>query len=55
MILEAVKTRGRIVRSEVVDLCDLGDYQASRLLRKLAKQGKLVKKGERRGSYYEPA
>jgi len=55
IILEYVKAYGRITRREVVELCKVTSPQAKRLLAKLEKQGKLVRRGQKRGTYYEPA
>jgi len=55
IILEYVKAHGRITRREVVELCKVTSPQAKRLLAKLEKQGKLVRRGQKRGTYYEPA
>ncbi len=55
MILTFASAYGRITRSQAADLCAIAPEQASRLLRRLAKQGKLKQRGERRGSYYEPS
>lgn len=52
MVLNFAKEHGRITRREAASLCQLSDDQASRLLRRLATEGKLVKLGERRGSHY---
>lgn len=43
---------GRIQRGETTELCRSNGNQASKLLRRLANEGKLAKSGERRGSYY---
>lgn len=53
MILEYISKNGRIVRSEAADLCKLGAFQATRLLKKLVSDGKIVQKGAKRGVYYE--
>jgi ATP-dependent DNA helicase RecG len=52
MILQYVDAHGHITRMEAADLCALTPDQASRLLRRLAKEGKLTLRGERRGSEY---
>ena len=53
MVLEYVKGHGRITRRDAAELCSLGLNQASRRLRQLRDEGKLVKQGKGRGSYYE--
>lgn len=52
MVLQYVAAHGKITRTEAADLCSLTPDQASRLLRRLAKEGKLELRGERRGSEY---
>jgi ATP-dependent DNA helicase RecG len=52
MILSYAQQHGRIKRNEAVELCRLTGDQASKLLSRLANEGKLTKSGERRGSYY---
>lgn len=53
MVLAYVEAHHRITRAEATELCAITPAQASRLLRRLAAQGKLVRRGERRGSFYE--
>lgn len=53
MILSYIKEHKAIKRAEVADLCRIGPHQATRLLRKLVKEGKLVLKGNRKGAIYE--
>jgi ATP-dependent DNA helicase RecG len=53
MILQYVQAHGRITRGVAAELCHLGGDQASRLLRRLARENKLKQVGVRRGSYYE--
>lgn len=52
LVLNYVHQHGRIRREEAIDLCRLSPKQASSLLTRLRDSGKLVKHGERRGSYY---
>ena len=52
MVLQYVDAHGQITRTEAAELCSLTPDQASRLLRRLAKEGKLKLRGERRGSEY---
>lgn len=52
MVLAYVAAHGRITRSEAADLCSLTPAQASVLLRRLARDGRLVMHGERRGAAY---
>ncbi|MGH8907328.1 MAG: RNA-binding domain-containing protein [Egibacteraceae bacterium] len=53
MVLAYVVAHGRIARAQAAELCAISPEQASRLLRRLVAQGKLVRHGERRGSFYE--
>ena len=53
MVLQFVHAHGRITRREAAELCSLSSSQASRLLRKLAKDSKVKATGIQRGSYYE--
>ena len=55
MVLQYVQAHGRITRRDAAELCGLSDDQASRLLRRLSRQGKLRLQGARRGAYYERA
>lgn len=52
MVLQHVDAHGQITRTEAANLCSLTPDQASRLLRRLAKERKLVLRGQRRGSEY---
>ncbi len=53
MVLSYVDQHGLIRRQDVVDLCRLGPNQATRLLQRLVKAGKLVLRGQRKGAFYE--
>lgn len=53
MVLQYVRTHGRVTRRDVIELCRIGDYQATRLLDRLVEQDKLVRFGAGRGVYYE--
>ncbi len=55
MVLQYLKTRGRITRNEAVKLCRMSADQASRLLRKLHAAGKLKQQGKGRGAFYVSA
>jgi ATP-dependent DNA helicase RecG len=52
MVLQYVDAHGQITRTQAADLCAIGPDQASRLLRRLARVGKLTRRGERRGAVY---
>jgi len=52
MVLQFVDAHGQITRTQAADLYAIGPDQASRLLRRLARTGKLTRHGERRGAVY---
>jgi ATP-dependent DNA helicase RecG len=52
MVLQYVQQHGRITRKDAAELCRLSPDQASRLLRRLAEEGKLQPQREGRGAYY---
>lgn len=52
MILQFVRAHGEITRADAARLCMLNATSASRLLRRLAAEGKLELQGERRWSRY---
>jgi predicted HTH transcriptional regulator len=51
-VLAYVAREGKITNATCQRLCDLSPYQASRLLSRLAIEGKLKAIGERRWRYY---
>lgn len=53
MILNYIKEHQTIKRAEAADLCRIGPHQATRLLKKLAADGKIILKGSRKGASYE--
>jgi ATP-dependent DNA helicase RecG len=53
MVLQYAEKYGRITRKEAAELCRIGPYQASRLLNRLVKDGRLLRHGERKGAWYE--
>ncbi len=52
MVMTFVDRHGSINRTQVSELCQLGSEQASRLLRRLRDDGKLILTGERRAAHY---
>lgn len=52
MVLTYVRAHGRIARAEASELCSMSPAQASGLLRRLAREGKLRMEGTKRGSRY---
>lgn len=53
MILSYIKEHKVIKRAEAADLCRIGPHQATRLLQKMAEEGKIILKGSRKGAVYE--
>lgn len=53
MVLQYVEKHGRITRREAAELCRLSPYQATRLLDRLVKDGRLLRHGQRKGAWYE--
>jgi ATP-dependent DNA helicase RecG len=53
MVLAYVDAHDQITRGQAAELCAITPEQAGRLLRRLATKGKLHRRGERRGTYYE--
>ncbi len=53
MVLQYVEKHGCITRREAAELCRIGPYQATRLLARLVKDGRLVLHGERKSAWYE--
>ncbi|MGH2485461.1 MAG: ATPase, partial [Ktedonobacterales bacterium] len=53
MVLQFVREHGSITRRDVIDLCQLGESQASRLLDRLVERGDLRRLGEGRGVHYQ--
>ncbi|MFT8643423.1 ATP-binding protein [Gluconacetobacter sp.] len=52
MVLSYAQQHERIQRHEAAELCHLNSNQASKLLRRLADESKLIMHGQRRGAYY---
>jgi len=53
MVLDYARKHGRITRSEAAGLCQLGSYQASRLLRRVSERNKEFQMvGTKKGAYY---
>ena len=52
MVLSFIDKHGSIKRADVMELCRLTGPQAYHLLSRLQKQGKIIKKGERRHAIY---
>jgi ATP-dependent DNA helicase RecG len=52
MVLGHVQHHRQIRRSDVIELCHLNKDQASRLLKRLKDEGKLVQHGTRRWTFY---
>lgn len=55
MVLSYVGQHGRIRRQDVIELCRVSPDQAKRLLKRLVKAGKLLRRGQHKGTFYERA
>ncbi|WP_324670315.1 ATP-binding protein [Geochorda subterranea] len=54
MVLQFVRSHGRVTRGQVMELCRIGPSQATRLLRKMTESGRLVRHGTGKGAWYAP-
>ena len=54
MILQYVKSHGKVTRQEVMELCRINENQAAYLLKKLVKSGELIPIGMGRSAAYQP-
>jgi ATP-dependent DNA helicase RecG len=52
-VVKFVEQHGRITRKQAAGLCRVGPYQATRLLDRLVTAGRLLRHGQRKGSWYE--
>jgi ATP-dependent DNA helicase RecG len=52
MVLKFIETHGSIKRADAADLCKIGPFQASRLLKKLVEGGRISPKGKGKGTVY---
>lgn len=55
MVLQYVRTQGRITRSEAAELCRLSLDQAKRLLLRMVEEGQVAQQGVGKATYYELA
>ena len=53
MVLKFIEKHGRIKRADVAELCKISPFQATRLLKRLAEEGKIVPEGKGKGTFYE--
>ncbi|MEJ5377237.1 MAG: hypothetical protein WHX93_11710 [bacterium] len=53
MVLQYVDKQGRITRREAAELCQLSPDQAYRLLQRMARDGRLLRHGTKKGARYE--
>ncbi|MBI3973936.1 MAG: putative DNA binding domain-containing protein [Chloroflexi bacterium] len=53
MILQYVRAHGSITRAQAAELCQISLFQATRLLSKLVKEGKLMARGAHKSTRYE--
>jgi len=52
MVLKFIETHGSIKRADAADLCQISPFQATRLLKRLVKNGKIISKGRGKGTVY---
>jgi ATP-dependent DNA helicase RecG len=52
MVLTYIEKHGSIKRADVVDLCHIGPFQATRLLKRLSREGKIEPRGKGKGAFY---
>lgn len=52
MVLKFIKTHGSIKRADTADLCQISPFQATRLLKRLAENDKIIPKGKGKGTIY---
>lgn len=55
MVLSLIAQKERVSRKDVMDLCHLSPDQASRLLRRLVSEGKLIRRGSLKSAEYARA
>jgi ATP-dependent DNA helicase RecG len=53
MVIKFLENHGTIKRADVADLCKISPFQATRLLKRLIKEGKIASKGKGKGTFYE--
>ncbi len=52
MVIQFLRTQEKVRRADVMELCQLTQEQAKRLLQRLAAEGRIVQHGSRGGAYY---
>jgi len=52
MVLGYIDKHGSIKRADVAELCWISPFQATRLLKRLTKDGKIVSQGQGKGTFY---
>ena len=52
MIIQYLEKHKQISRAEAAELCRIGPYQATRLLKKLVKEKKILMHGTKKGAWY---
>jgi len=53
MVLKFIATHGAIKRGDVADLCKISMFQATRLLKLLTGEDKIIPVGKGKGTVYE--
>ena len=54
MVLQYLEKHGKIARSEIAGLCKITQNQTRTVIKRLLKQGRMVRSGSGRGTHYEP-
>ena len=52
MVLKFIEKNGAIKRADAADLCQISPFQASRLLKRLTELGKIISRGQGKGTFY---
>ena len=53
MVMSYIEKHGEIRRAEAAELCQISPFQATRLLKRLTQDGKIIAKGKGKGVFYE--
>jgi ATP-dependent DNA helicase RecG len=54
MVLQYLEKHGKIARSEIAGLCKITENQTRTVIKRLLKQGRMLRSGSGRGTHYEP-
>jgi ATP-dependent DNA helicase RecG len=53
MVLAYIEKHGNIKRADAAELCKIGPFQASRVLKRLVAMGSIAPRGKGKGTVYE--